>query len=474
MDQTTDKLLRDGESERVAFVRFPDSREAIGKAVCSLLNSLGGSVLVGVTESGSASKRISKLAADEIREFLHEAIAPHALFTVSIDRVQGGRVAVVDVPAGRDVPYVFQGAVYVRSGSRTLQADTEAMREMVERRATETERWERRLAPGLEVSDLSTSLIRETVRNAADKRGFTFQDPGDDSAVLSDLGLMRYGQLTNGADVLLGEAVAIRHPQTRLRAVRYETDKAGDYLDDQLFEGPAFSLLDSAMAFVRRSVSVAASFRPESLKRAVRPQYMFNAVREGLVNALVHRDYAAHSGSVSLYIYSDRIEIWNSGRLPEGIRARDLHYRSHRSVLVNPDISHVFYLHELMERVGRGTYMIVQECRQLGARPPKWGQDGGGVALTIFAAGSGTPREVLNERQLALIASLQEGAEITSAMYAESVAKGITSRQARRDLSRLVDLGYLRREGSGPATVYVRTDRSPESGHPDMSGQERT
>jgi ATP-dependent DNA helicase RecG len=474
MDQTTGKLLRDGENERVAFVRSPDSRDAIGKAVCSLLNSTGGSVLVGATESGGVAKRIPKSVADEIREFLNENIAPHALFTVSVDRVRDGMVAVVDVPAGCDVPYVFQGAVYVRSGSRTLQADAEAMRDMVERRATETERWERRLSPALEVSDLSAELIRETVRNAANKRGFTFRDPNDSAAVLTDLGLMQYGQLTNGADVLFAETVAIRHPQTRLRAVLFETDKTGDYLDDLLFEGTAFDLLNRAMAFVRRSVSVGANFQPERLRREVRPQYMFNAVREGLVNALVHRDYAAHSGSVALYIYPGRIEIWNSGQLPEGIRARDLHQKSHRSVLVNPDISHVFYLHELMERVGRGTYMIVQECKQLGARSPQWRQDGGGVELTIFAAGPSAPINVLNDRQLALVSSLKEGDELTSASYVENLAKGITPRQARRDLSDLVDLDYLHRVGSGPATKYVRTNKSFESGHPDMSGRKRT
>ena len=293
-----------------------------------------------------------------------------------------------------------------------------------------------------------------------------FQNPKDTVSVLSDLGLMRYGQLTNGADVLFGKRVAIRHPQTRLRAVRYETDKGGSYLDDQLFEGPAFSLLESAMAFVRRSTFIVADFPSESLARGVRPQYPFKAIREGLVNALVHRDYASYSGSVSLYVYPDRIEIWNSGSLPEGIRARDLHRESHRSVLVNPDISHIFYLHELMERVGRGTYMIVKECKRLGAKSPSWSQEGGGVQLTIYAsAGTDISAKTLNERQIAALSELEEDKSIRSSEYAKRFGRGVTERQVRRDLSELDELGFLKREGSGSSTVYVRTAKQLGSGH---------
>lgn len=473
-DQTTSKLIREGESERVSFVRSPSSLDTIGEEVCGLLNSKGGSVLVGVTDSGTLSSRVTLGQAETIRSYLHGGIAPHALFTVTLDKVKGGAVLVVDVPAGRDVPYVFESVVYVRSGSRTIHADTEAMRAMVEKRATESERWERRLSPGLELADLVEARIRETANNAVKKRGFSFQDSEDHAAVLSDLGLMNYGQLTNGADVLFGRRVGAHHPQTRLRAVYYETGKGGSYLDDQLYEGPAFDLLENAMAFVRRATSVSATFPAEKLKRGVRPQYSFNAVREGLVNALVHRDYAMYTGSISIYIYPDRIEIWNSGSLPDGITARALHHKSHRSVLVNPDISHVFYLHELMERVGRGTYMIVEESRKLGAKTPNWRHSGGGVELTIFAAGSGSLKESLNERQIVCLDSTQEGEEISSASYITKWGAGITPRQARRDLSELVDLGFLQREGSGPATVYIRTDRSSQSGHPDMSGRNRT
>ena len=193
----------------------------------------------------------------------------------------------------------------------------------------------------------------------------------------------------------------------------YSTDRADDFLDEQLYEGPAFQLLEDAMAFLKRHVAIGAEFREGQLHRESKPKYPFNALREGLVNALVHRDYAAFSGSVSVSVYPDRVEIWNTGKLPRGISPRDLLLASHPSILVNPDIGHVFYLHELMERVGRGTFKIAQECRDFGMRVPEWKNVGSGVRLTMFAAQPGMPTSIdLNDRQKELLKTLKPGEPI--------------------------------------------------------------
>jgi ATP-dependent DNA helicase RecG len=333
---------------------------------------------------------------------------------------------------------------------------------MVERGSRETARWERRPCLDLEISDLDLELLNETVRRAQDRRGYRFDDPRGASAVLSGLALMRFGQLTNAAEVLFGKKVALRHPQTRLRAVCYATDRADDFLDERLLEGPAFTLLENTMAFLRRHVPIAAEFPAGRLPRDSKPRYPFNALREGLVNALVHRDYAAFSGSVSVSVYPDRVEIWNTGRLPRGISPRELLLPSHNSILVNPDIAHVFYLHELMERVGRGTYKIVQECRDMGMPMPEWKNSASGVRLTLFAAGAVAPRPPkLNDRQRTLLDALVVGDQIRMWEFVERFATGVTSRQARRDLSELEAHGFLERRGAGSKTTYERTDRSP-------------
>ena len=455
----TQKLLQEGESVRVAFVKSVQDLETIGRHVAAMLNTRGGSVLAG-TESMDLD--ISEQHVQTIREYLHKEISPQIIYTVSIDPVEDGKVLVVDVPKGEDRPYVFQGTVYTRTRTDSSPADAETMRRMVENRASQPERWERRTSSGLGIENLDADLIGKVVQRAQEKRGYRFESPGDPEAVLNDLALTRFGQFTNAADVLFGRQVAIRHPQTRVRAVCYESNKGNRFIDEQLFEGPVLTLLGMVMAFFQRHVSISSDFESGSLTRTTRPQYPWNSLREGLVNAFAHRDYASFSGGITASVYPSRIEIRNSGRLPKGISAESLRRETHDSILVNPDISHVFYLYELMERVGRGTFKIVQECREYGMRLPEWKSGASGVRLTFFAVGRhGAQSLELNERQKKLLGHLSHGDTITRQEYVARFAMGVTDRTARRDLSELEDHRLMDRHGSGPKTVYERTEVKP-------------
>lgn len=459
-DRITSHLLRDGESPTVAFVSSASAVDEIGQNVCAMLNSEGGVILIGANQDGNVIHPVSELQADHLRSFLHQNVSPRALFSVAIDETPDGPVISLDIPKGQDRPYLFNGAIYLRKGTSVEMADASELRQMVQTSSAEPERWERRVSSGFDSGDVDTELLNQVVQMAVERRGYVFENSRDKLSVLSDLALMRFGQLTNAADVLFGRKVSVRHPQTRLRCVRYETDKADRFIDEQLFEGPAFLLLENVMAFFKRHTSITAEFSDESLNRQVKPEYSFQAVREGLVNALAHRDYAGFSGSVSVSIYSDRVEIWNTGKLPKQLKIQDLRAPTHASILINPDISHVFYLHGLMERVGRGTYKIVQECRRLESSQPEWKSVSGGVRLTIFAAIPGNRKEVnLNGRQRQLLDDLQPGQEISTAEFLHRFGAGVTDRQARRDLSELEDLGLLEKYGRGPATVYQRTEQ---------------
>ncbi len=395
--------------------------------------------------------------ADKLRRYLYEQVSPNCVMSVSVDETQYGPVLVIDVPNGRDTPYTFDGQVFFRSGKSVKAANSQAIRAMVLEKGSAVQRWERRPSPTLTTKDLNRDLIDATVQRGQETRGFVFENPRNLDTVLQQLEVVEFGQLTNAADVVFGRKVAQRLPQTRVRAVRYETDRSGDFIDDQLLEGPSLTLLDDILAFVRRHVPVAAKFDPDKALRQDVPQFPFDSVHEGIVNALVHRDYSSFSGSVKISIYPDRLEVWNSGKLPDGLTAKKLEMAQHESILINPDISHVFYLHGHMERVGRGTYNMVRECRAFGMRTPEWKVVNQGVRLTFYSAQSDL-RSDLNNRQIALIEQVQSGMEVLTTTYNEQFAQGVTPRTARRDLEKLEDFGFLERTGVGKGTVFIRTD----------------
>jgi len=102
------------------------------------------------------------------------------------------------------------------------------------------------------------------------------------------------------------------------------------------------------------------------------------ALREALVNAFCHRDYAICGGAVNVAVFDDRVEIWSDGTLPFGIRPRDL-TREHASKPRNPDITNVFYRRGLIEQWGRGTNRIVELTLKAGHPAPEFEEIAGSV-----------------------------------------------------------------------------------------------
>lgn len=453
------KQIRGGEDLHTEFVKSPERVDHIARAVCGFLNASGGTIFCGIDEKGSAVGIANPDAARERLEAkLQKLISPKALFTLDVEQDDGGPIIAIEVPEGRDRPYVVEGAVYIREGSVTRAANAAALRSMVQVQATAADRWERRPSPALDYDDLDRTEIRATVMQASETSRLQFTDPDDDLSVLRELSMITGTGFTQGADVVFARAPARRHPQCRIRFIRFETDKGGDvYADNRWFEGPLVRVFESVFEAVRANVRTQSLFPEGEIRRRDRPDYPLEALREGLVNAIAHRDYSSFSGGLTVSIYPTRIEIWNSGRLPEELQVPDLR-RNHPSIPTNPDIAHVLYLRNLMERIGRGTQKIVAACRELGAPAPRWMDKPSGVTLTLFAAGTAIDIGALNPRQEELLRNLHAGDVVRASDYATQYAQGVTERQARRDLSDLEGAGLLEREGAARSTAYRRTE----------------
>lgn len=460
--------IAEGQGLHTEFKSDVSNPERLAAVICAFLNTKGGTVFCGVSEGGDVVGLLRDVVEPAEVGRLHRELAAHvtpsALFTVSVDDIDGKAVLTIDVPEGKDRPYVFGGQVLVRKGAHTVAVDAQDLRAMVQAKAVVADRWERRPAVAMEDADLDQAEVQALVREAGESQRHRFAKPEDAEAVLAELGLANARGYTQGADVLFARNPALRHPQTRVRLIRYASDKTGgEYLDDKQLQGPMVRVLQQAFEWVRGQFPVAQRFAdegPAALARQARPAYPEAALREGLVNAFAHRDYAGFSGGLTVSVFSDRIEIWNAGRLPEGLKLADLK-RNHPSLPPNPDMAQVLYLRGLMERIGRGTQKIIQSCEEQGLRPPQWDDKETGVTLTLWGAGRAQDAQAaLNPRQASLLAALQAEGRIRPAEYRERFASEVSERQARRDLVALEEQGWLRVEGAGAATSYVRTSRT--------------
>ncbi|HEY0026294.1 MAG TPA: RNA-binding domain-containing protein [Allosphingosinicella sp.] len=446
-----------GENETTEF-KSTAHANVIGPAICAFLNADGGTVFCGVTDEGElVGVPDARAAAQALELSLKKTISPTPYLTADTVTIGGVEIVVLDVPKGSDPPYVRAGAVWVRSGLESRPATIEALRAMLRLQGESPERWERRLSPSMAEEDLDFDEVRATVREAEESGRFSFTEPADDRLVLKDLSVLAPLGITNAGDALFSTAPIRRHPQCRVQLLVFEGDKAGsEYADNRLFKGPMVRVCRSVVDAIEATNSVRSRFLAGSLQRVDQPAYDSDAIREGVVNAFVHRDYEAYSGGLKVSVYRDRIEIWNSGTLPQGLKPIDLR-RDHASILVNPDIAQVFYLRGFMERVGRGTELIAKASKRLGALPPQWRDSGTGVTLTIYSSHrQPEPRREPNARQRALLASLEIGEVISLRDYQRRFAGSISERQARRDLDDLVKNGYIEVLGAGPSTAYRR------------------
>jgi ATP-dependent DNA helicase RecG len=461
MDNTLlHQFIAQGESDQVEFVARVGETAKVEESACALLNAQGGVILVGVDDGRLIGVEEAGPARQAIQRRLSEAISPPAALAVTVQEVDGKKVIVIDVPRGLERPYVCGGRIMVRRGGATVRASADELSSLIRQRAQTEGRWERLPALGVEEVDLDRALIEKVARTIEETRGPVVENARDVPAILGRLGLQQTGQLTNAALVLFGKAPAERYPQIRARAARFEGDDRTVFLDNKVFEGNLFALLEGLTSFLKDHIPISSHFAPDQLQRQDRPAYPFPAIREALVNALVHRDYSAFDGGLSVAAYKDRIEFWNSGSLPDQMTVEDLR-TTHPSRPINPDIAQVCFLYGLMERWGIGTQKIIRACVASGLPEPEWRVDRNGVTLTLRLSERRGPstRGLLNLRPLTVARNLRPGEKVKLTDYLALVSSEVKARQARIDLNHLTEAGYLQRVGAGPATVYVRTSK---------------
>src|SRR5437763_10681627 len=145
------QLIATGESDRVEFKERAPDLGSVGRVVCSFLNSMGGTLIIGAKERGQVvGVENADSVAERLREGLPDHISPRAPWSVNVDRVDGKKLIVLEVPKGRETPYLFENAIFVPPGAATLPANREDITSLIDQRHAEGTRWERLPALGFD------------------------------------------------------------------------------------------------------------------------------------------------------------------------------------------------------------------------------------------------------------------------------------------------------------------------------------
>ncbi len=453
------KIIKRGESERLELRGSRTQVETLAKSICGMLNQQGGTIVVGVDDRGEViGVNDAENWVRELHAFVTSQLNPAPLFSASIHDLGGSDVVMIDVPQGADKPYSLNRSIYVRVGQSTFKADPAAAAEMVEVQATLPGRWEQDVVPGFAITDCDVAELTDTRKELqrVGRLGMAVAD--DDEELLRRLRLVRNGQYTNAAVLLFAADPLAWSPNLAVRVVSYTGDKSGPISNDLALSGPGVRVLHEAISAIQQRTGFSGQFSTRKIQRLDAPAYALFALREGLVNAVVHRDYAVAGGQIRVEIFPEHLVISNPGKLPDGWEPSDLK-KEHASIPGNPDVARVFYLRGLMEQLGMGTQKLIAECRALGAKAPVWTVEQNTVSLTLYRAPEPQAEIQLSDRQAAFLATTKPGQSYKTSDYAEMT--GVVARQAQRELGELLEWGFFERQGKGPATVYTRTQKAP-------------
>ena len=375
-------LSKQCESEKLEF-KSSLNIEAVGRVLASFLNASGGRVIIGIEDNGDIIGVMdAEPKANELRSYLINAIVPDSPIDIEVLSVKEKQVIICKVQEGTKQPYIYDGTIYYRTGSKSIKATSAQVSALISQRQEDELHWERRINLRLEWEDLDQDLILKTMTEGKHNDRSSY-DNSDVEGFLSEYGLMTNMSFTNACGLLFAKNASKFYPQSRVRLTEYPESKTSDrLLRDEYLEGNLFLLVDRLQDFVdglgNRSLFIETDWQ--------RQDYSFPpfALREGLINALIHREYSRYNSHFTISAFPDRLVIANSGSLPVELGGSKNLTKEHRSFPNNPDIAHLFFLRGYIEKLGRGTNKIVEQCKEAGLTAPSWTSTKSEVVLTFY------------------------------------------------------------------------------------------
>lgn len=342
---------------------------------CALGNTNGGTIVLGVKNTGETIG-LPEHYSGEVAKQLNEKIQPELPYTLTVMERQSKTVAVMSVWEGADKPYMLDGQIYLQNGDMIIIAAPEQAMSIINRRLSIGIGWERMPIYDASIDDMSEGVIERFRKQlVADNRISTELS---NKEIMRRLGFINAGNITNAGVVIAAKEPTAFFPQARIRVSVYGEN---DVLQNvRLYETNLVESIDPIVDFIY-------SLYPQKMEVGGLLRQNFEmipkvALREGVLNAVVHRRYDDYQTFMRVNVYLDRLEIVNSGKLPDGLTIGDLS-RQHASQLRNPDIANAFYLLRYIEAAGSGTLRIIEECKRNLCAMPEWRQGEDTVTLVF-------------------------------------------------------------------------------------------
>ena len=447
--QIVKELLAREEGKTLEFKLDCSSLEPIVRTVIAFANTAGGQILIGLRDHNKELVGVEDPTMDESRlcNAFSDMICPQLIPDINVVSYRGLSLLLINVPHLSGPYYLksvgMERGTFIRLGSSNRAADPEMLEEL--KRQAQNLCFDETPLLGMSSEEIDFRVASEL---------FAKQSKSIDLNKLTNLGALQKigGKVVPsiGGILLFGANKENILPDAKIKCARFKGTTSSEFLDTLETGSGLISAVDEVIVFIRRHTRQGLKIGATS--HTVTPEYPEIALREAVINAIVHTDYSIKGMNIRVGIYDDRIEISNPGCLPFGISME--HIFSGISKLRNRVIGRVFNELRLIEQWGTGISRIKEACHLANLPEPRFEEFGTSFRITLYSGSA--PQVSQRIWELKLVEYLQIHEEISSSKAAE--LWGISERGARMRLMRLFEENIITRIASSPNdpnTVYI-------------------
>jgi predicted HTH transcriptional regulator len=449
-------LLSRPEGKTLEFKRDLSSPEGALKAIVAFANTSGGTLVIGVEDGAKGVKGIPNVLTEEERlaNLIADSISPKLVPSIEVIPWRKTHLLAVEIFPSPNRPHYLnrlgpEAGVLVRVGSTNRRADLFLVEEM--RRYSQVSSFDEQPMPALNSEAIDFRAASEYFKPI---RKLERSD-----LLTLKLATNYQGRVvpTIGGILLFGTDRLNHYPDAWIQVGRFAGNDKRKLLDSTEVRSYLPEAAEKTIAFLQKHMTREAVIG--TVKRMDHWTYPVVAVREAIMNAIVHADYAQSGAPIRVALFDDRLEIENPGLLPFGLTIEDI--QRGISKLRNRVLGRVFMELKLIEQWGSGIQRMTAACVDRGLDAPRFEEIGTHFRVTLSAVSRRAPSR--DARDEAILSALSASAErgLSTSQIAEQIK--ISARAARTRLASLVERGLIVEIGSGPQDPHRRYHLAPSN-----------
>lgn len=431
-------ILKQEEGKTLEFKENLNSNTGIIATIIAFSNTAGGKLVIGVSDKGHKVVGVQNphRVEESIASMISDSITPSILPNIEIIPYRDTHVIVIEIYPGANRPYYLKSkgvalSTYIRVGSTNRLSDPAVINSL--KRSLHIKTFDEESMCEATCEDIDFTLISKSFKHRVIKKADCYS-----------LGLLNKEQNrafpSVGCMLLFGKNRLQYFPEAWIQAGRFKGENKAYIIDQQEIKTGLLQAVDEAAGFIQKHLL--SSIVIENLRSRKVWSIPEGAIREAVINAIVHTDYSLVGAPIRISIFDDRIEIENPSVLLD-LTIDDI--MSGISRLRNRIIARVFHELHLIEQWGTGVHKIITLCENAGLRTPKFQEIGNRFRVTLYKEHLKVPEPTPGETKI--VEAIKSHGSMSTKDIAACV--GLTSRIVRKRLINMIEKNLIVEVGRG-------------------------